>query len=159
MGEALSPVGVTEARSGGLSMKGSVGSIKSAIASCASCTGPGRLSGIAVGRAGECETVFSPSELEGHLFQDDRVADCAVLGVEDPQDGSELPWAFVVAAPGLNGEPGDRKDLEKQILESVNSQVNASYKKLRGITWIEKLPKSDAGKILKKDLRAKANVA
>lgn len=96
----------------------------------------------------------SPSELEGFLFQDTRIADCAVLGVVDPKDGSELPWAFVVASNSVAEDKDQRKTIEKEILDSVNSKVAANYKKLRGLTWIEALPKSASGKILKKDLRA-----
>ncbi|KAK0539704.1 hypothetical protein OC835_001032 [Tilletia horrida] len=115
----------------------------------------------------------SPAELESILFQDPRVGDVAVLGVKDPSDGSEKPWAFIVpAAPSSNpSSPKQEKDKEvvaasaqqgseledeeartKAVMERFNGKV-AGYKKLKGITWIEKLPKSDSGKILKRELR------
>ncbi|KAJ1027096.1 hypothetical protein NDA18_003112 [Ustilago nuda] len=98
-----------------------------------------------------------PSELEALLFKEDRVGDCAVLGVPDAE-GTELPWAFVVLNPKTKEQVGDdaekKKQLEKELLAFVNGRVNASYKKLHGLTWLDALPKSAAGKILKKDIRA-----
>ncbi|KIS70785.1 uncharacterized protein UMAG_01936 [Mycosarcoma maydis] len=98
-----------------------------------------------------------PSELEAIMFKEDRVGDCAVLGVPD-QEGTELPWAFVVLSPKTKEEIGDDEDkknqLEKELLDFVNQRVNANYKKLRGLTWLDALPKSASGKILKKDIRA-----
>ncbi|CDS82386.1 related to 4-coumarate-CoA ligase [Sporisorium scitamineum] len=98
-----------------------------------------------------------PSELEALMFKEDRVGDCAVLGVPD-QEGTELPWAFVVLNPKTKEEVGDdsekKQKLEKELLDFVNQRVNANYKKLRGLTWLDALPKSASGKILKKDIRA-----
>ncbi|SPO23470.1 related to 4-coumarate-CoA ligase [Ustilago trichophora] len=98
-----------------------------------------------------------PSELEALMFKEDRVGDCAVLGVPDAE-GTELPWAFVVLNPKTKEEIGDdedkKKQTEKELLAFVNERVNANYKKLRGLTWLDALPKSASGKILKKDIRA-----
>ncbi|KAK0550463.1 hypothetical protein OC846_003660 [Tilletia horrida] len=113
----------------------------------------------------------SPAELEGILFQDERVGDVAVLGVKDPKDGSEKPWAFIVRAapksPSAGAPPLPSKEEAKEedddddeeeesrteaVMEAFNKKV-AGYKKLAGITWVEKLPKSDSGKILKRELR------
>ncbi|KAJ1040112.1 hypothetical protein NDA14_004795 [Ustilago hordei] len=98
-----------------------------------------------------------PSELEALLFKEDRVGDCAVLGVPDAE-GTELPWAFVVLNPKTKEQVGDdaekKKQLQKELLAFVNGRVNASYKKLHGLTWLDALPKSASGKILKKDIRA-----
>ncbi|SNX82912.1 related to 4-coumarate-CoA ligase [Melanopsichium pennsylvanicum] len=98
-----------------------------------------------------------PSELEALMFKEERVGDCAVLGVPDAE-GTELPWAFVVLNPKtkeeLGGDEDKKKQIEKELLIFVNERVNASYKKLRGLTWLDALPKSASGKILKKDIRA-----
>uniref|UniRef100_V5ERV1 4-coumarate-CoA ligase n=2 Tax=Kalmanozyma brasiliensis (strain GHG001) TaxID=1365824 RepID=V5ERV1_KALBG len=98
-----------------------------------------------------------PSELEALMFKEERVGDCAVLGVPD-SEGTELPWAFVVLNPKTKSELGDdedkKKQVEKELLSFVNERVNAGYKKLRGLTWLDALPKSASGKILKKDIRA-----
>ncbi|EPQ31905.1 uncharacterized protein PFL1_00104 [Pseudozyma flocculosa PF-1] len=101
----------------------------------------------------------SPSELEDLLFHEERVADCAVTGIADPKDSSELPWAFVVLTDHdrLHGEQADeaeRDEARRALMDSVNAKVSANYKKLRGVTLLDKLPKSDSGKILKRELKA-----
>ncbi|KAE8234374.1 hypothetical protein CF326_g584 [Tilletia indica] len=109
----------------------------------------------------------SPAELESILFQDANVGDVAVLGVTDPSDASEKPWAFIVHASHATSHPSspqqekdksqasegdDEESRTKAVMETFNGKV-AGYKKLKGITWVEKLPKSDSGKILKRELR------
>ena len=69
--------------------------------------------------------------------------DAAVIGVEG--DGTELPRAYVVA--------DETKISKEQIHEVVNSVV-ASYKRLRGgVFYIDVIPKTASGKVLRKDLR------
>ncbi|GAM19056.1 hypothetical protein SAMD00019534_022310 [Acytostelium subglobosum LB1] len=88
-----------------------------------------------------------PAELEGVLLRHESILDCAVMGVPDEEAG-ELPIAFVVLRPNST-------TTEEHIHEWFNPQV-AYYKKLRGgIRFIEQVPKSAAGKILRKDLRTK----
>ncbi|MGW9113628.1 AMP-binding protein [Microbacterium sp. NPDC055683] len=84
----------------------------------------------------------APAELEALLLASDRVADAAVVG-EPLEDGDEVPVAFVVAA----GEPD-----EAAILAELNAQV-APYKKVRRVVFVDAVPKSATGKILRKDLR------
>ncbi|MCO5585057.1 hypothetical protein L7F22_038989 [Adiantum nelumboides] len=95
----------------------------------------------------------SPAELEGILFKDDRVKDAAVIGSIDPQDGNERPWAFIVSSKQLPEDESKKDEISHSILKKVNEQV-AGYKKIAGITWLDALPKSDAGKVLKKNLAA-----
>ena len=85
------------------------------------------------------------------LFRDDSIADVAVVGVRDPKDDSELVWAFVVP----KSKPADEKAAAEQIMQRVNSDV-AGYKRIKGVTFIEEVPKSAAGKVLKRELREKA---
>lgn len=88
----------------------------------------------------------APSELEHLLLTHPEIVDAAVIGLPDEMAG-ELPRAFVVKRPGseLN---------EQQVAEYVNSQV-ASYKKLRGgVIFLSAIPKSAAGKILRRQLKA-----
>jgi acyl-coenzyme A synthetase/AMP-(fatty) acid ligase len=72
--------------------------------------------------------------------------DAAVIGVLD-DDRQEIPKAFVVAAPGsaLSAE---------EVMAFVADNV-APHKKVRRVEFIEAVPKSTAGKILRKDLRAR----
>lgn len=88
----------------------------------------------------------APAELEGILLSHPGVADAAVVGVRDPDTGEELPKAYLVAADGqqLTGE---------QIIQFIAEQV-APYKKIRLVEFIESVPKSASGKILRRELRA-----
>ncbi len=86
-----------------------------------------------------------PAELEALLLSHPKIMDAACIGVND-QDGEEIPKAFVVAAPG--------SDLSaEEVMDFVAGQV-APYKKVRQVQFIEQIPKSSAGKILRRDLRA-----
>ncbi|KAH6677022.1 AMP-binding enzyme [Plectosphaerella plurivora] len=91
----------------------------------------------------------APAELEALLVTNPKIQDAAVIGIEsDNKDGNELPRAYVVA---------DKSQISgKEIADWVASQV-APYKQLRGgVHFIDAIPKSPAGKILRKDLRALA---
>jgi acyl-CoA synthetase (AMP-forming)/AMP-acid ligase II len=90
-----------------------------------------------------------PAELEALLLGHPKVADVAVIGVRD-DDGQEIPKAFVVPAAGA--------DLTaEEVMEFVAGQV-APYKKVRRVEFIDAIPKSSSGKILRKDLRTREAV-
>ncbi|MGV0791786.1 4-coumarate--CoA ligase family protein [Mycolicibacterium sp. XJ1819] len=85
-----------------------------------------------------------PAELEAVLLSNPAIADAAVVGVVD-DEGEEIPKAFVVKQTGA--------DLtEDEVMAFVAGQV-APYKKVRQVEFIEAIPKSASGKILRKDLR------
>jgi acyl-CoA synthetase (AMP-forming)/AMP-acid ligase II len=86
-----------------------------------------------------------PAELEAVLLSHDAVADAAVVGVVDTESGEEVPKAFVVRQP-------DASLTEAEVMEFVAGQV-APYKKVRQVEFIDAIPKSASGKILRKDLR------
>jgi acyl-CoA synthetase (AMP-forming)/AMP-acid ligase II len=87
-----------------------------------------------------------PAELEALLLTHPCIADAAVIGVRD-SDGEELPKAFVVAQSGT--------DLTaEQVMTFVAERV-APHKKVRVVEFIDAVPKSASGKILRKDLRAR----
>jgi len=86
-----------------------------------------------------------PAELEALLLTHDGIADSAVIGMNDA-DGEEIPKAFVVRQPGAELS-------EEDVMSFVASKV-APYKKVRRVEFIDAIPKSAAGKILRKDLRA-----
>ena len=92
-----------------------------------------------------------PAELEGLLLSHDKVNDVAVLGVQRDDLATEVPIAYVVPRPGTSAGP----QLEKEIGDSVASKV-ANHKKLRGgVRFIDQIPKSAAGKILRRVLKEK----
>lgn len=88
-----------------------------------------------------------PAELEALLLSHPQIADVAVIGLPDEEAG-EIPKAFVVPVAGASLT-------EAEVISFVAEQV-APYKKVRSVEFIEAVPKSASGKILRKDLRATA---
>ncbi|WP_082008127.1 AMP-binding protein [Microbacterium mangrovi] len=86
----------------------------------------------------------APAELEAILLGHPQIADAAVIGVQDAE-GEEFPKAFVVLAPGAQL---DADDVMAYVAERVEP-----HKKVREVEFIDVVPKSAAGKILRKDLR------
>jgi acyl-CoA synthetase (AMP-forming)/AMP-acid ligase II len=89
-----------------------------------------------------------PAELEALLLTHDRIADAAVIGVKD-DEGEEVPKAFVVRQAGA--------DLTGDDVMSFVAERIAPHKKVRVVEFIDEIPKSASGKILRKDLRAREN--
>lgn len=88
-----------------------------------------------------------PAELEALLLTHSQIADAAVVGVMNA-DGEEIPKAFVVVQAGAHLSADD-------VMAYVAERV-APYKKVREVEFIELIPKSAAGKILRRELRASA---
>jgi acyl-CoA synthetase (AMP-forming)/AMP-acid ligase II len=85
----------------------------------------------------------APAELEAVLLTHAAVADCAVIPMADAEAG-EVPKAFVVM----------RHDVTSEELMEYVAGVVASFKKVRSVEFIEKIPKSPSGKILRRELIA-----
>ena len=85
-----------------------------------------------------------PAELEALLIAHPKVADVAVIGVADEEAG-ELPKAFVVAQPGA--------ELTAEELQEYVAGHLASYKRIRIVEFVDEIPKSPSGKILRRLLR------
>ena len=93
----------------------------------------------------------APAELEAHLLAHPAVNDCAVIQIPDERAG-EIPKAFVVKAPSVGIEENDRV-LARQIQKHVEDH-KAKYKWITGgIEFIDVIPKSPSGKILRRMLR------
>jgi acyl-CoA synthetase (AMP-forming)/AMP-acid ligase II len=84
----------------------------------------------------------APAELEAVLLTHPTITDAAVVPSPDPEAG-EVPKAFVVTT-----EPLDADSLLAWVADRV-----APYKKIRRIEFIDQIPKSPSGKILRRHLR------
>ncbi|TQV98408.1 4-coumarate-CoA ligase 2a [Cordyceps javanica] len=88
----------------------------------------------------------APAELEGILEAHPAVGDAGVIGVA--YRDTEAPRAFVVLTPASKG-----KITEEELMQHVHGKV-ADYKKLRGgLVFVDAVPRSPSGKILRKQLR------
>ncbi|MGQ7311785.1 AMP-binding protein [Microbacterium arabinogalactanolyticum] len=89
----------------------------------------------------------APAVLEAVLLEHPQIADAAVIGANDA-DGQEVPKAYVVRQAGTDLAAED-------VMEFVAAHV-APHEKVRMVEFIDVIPKSSSGKILRKDLRARA---
>ncbi|KAH7547824.1 hypothetical protein ACOSP7_032932 [Xanthoceras sorbifolium] len=85
----------------------------------------------------------APAELEAILLSHRDIVDAAVIPLEDEEAG-QLPMAYVVRVAGS-------QLTQDQVIQFVAGQV-APYKKVRRVGFISAIPRSAAGKILRKDL-------
>lgn len=86
-----------------------------------------------------------PSDLEAALCQHPAVEEVAVTGVPSEQWG-ETPVAFVRLRPGAPGEAA-------QIMAWYNASAGKTQR-LAALHFIDELPRSAIGKVLKRELRA-----
>jgi len=92
----------------------------------------------------------APAELEDLLLGHEDVNDVAVIQIPDEESG-ELPLAYIVLKDGCDKE--DQEKMKKKIYEWVKERV-VPYKRLDGgITFVDSIPKSASGKILRRILR------
>ena len=89
---------------------------------------------------------ISSLEVEKVLVSHPAVLEVAVLPVPDPTWG-EVPKALVVLKPGANAN-------ESQLIEHCRARL-AHYKCPRSVEYLESLPRTGTGKILKRELRKK----
>ncbi|KAJ7734587.1 AMP binding protein [Mycena maculata] len=103
-----------------------------------------------------------PAELEALLFTHPEIADAAVIGVESIEQVTELPRAYVIHAhPEQVNSAQAKAVFANSIVKWIETKV-AKHKFLRGgVGVIDVVPKSAAGKILRRELRdlAKQEVA
>ncbi|ONM00379.1 4-coumarate--CoA ligase-like 3 [Zea mays] len=87
---------------------------------------------------------IAPADLEAVLIEHPGIVDVAVTSTEDEEAG-EVPVAFVVRKSGSGLSC-------TQVMEYVAKQVSP-YKKVRKVVFVESIPKSPAGKVLRRLLR------
>jgi 4-coumarate--CoA ligase len=92
----------------------------------------------------------APPELEAVLLGHPSIIDCAVIGLKGPPNSdAELPRAYIVRRQGTSITEAEVKALIGERL--------AKYKQLTGgVKFLDEIPKSASGKILKRVLREEA---
>ena len=93
---------------------------------------------------------LSTGQMEQIVAAVDGVAECAVIGADDPVKGM-VPFAFVVVRAGVNGA-----ELVPQLMAAVRQSLGA-IAALREVYVVPALPKTRSGKILRTLLRKLAN--
>ncbi|KAJ8704569.1 hypothetical protein PYW07_011757 [Mythimna separata] len=116
-----------------------------------------------------------PAELEAVLLQHSGIRDAAVVGVEDRSAG-EVPLAFVVPQPGRTLTEAEVKDFVAERVGSFIIRLHLLHwsrtpmtteldrlsnpKHLRGgVRFVQQIPKSATGKLLRKELRNMLEIA
>ena len=84
--------------------------------------------------------------MEALLLGHPKVADVAVVG-SLREDGEEIPKAFIVVQPG--------EELSANEVMEFTAERVAPYKKVRAVEFINEIPKSATGKILRRELKAR----
>ena len=84
-----------------------------------------------------------PNEVEGVIAMHPGVAECAAIGIPDERCGEAVKVFVVRREPGLT---------EDELMEWCRQQLTG-YKKPRYIEFRAELPKSNVGKILRRELR------
>ncbi|OAX80960.1 hypothetical protein ACJ72_04698 [Emergomyces africanus] len=99
----------------------------------------------------------APAELEGILVENEAINDVAVIGVESEAHGSEVPRAYVVLNNQGSGTGAGAMAAEaEKIMKWLEGRV-APHKRLRGgVKFIDEIPKSASGKILRRVLKERA---
>ncbi|XP_051147827.1 4-coumarate--CoA ligase 1-like [Andrographis paniculata] len=88
----------------------------------------------------------APAELEALLVNHPHISDAAVVPMNNEEAG-EVPVAFVVRSNGST-------ITEDEVKQFVSKQV-VFYKRINRVFFIDAIPKSPSGKILRKDLRTR----
>ncbi|KAI0031368.1 hypothetical protein K488DRAFT_86858 [Vararia minispora EC-137] len=100
-----------------------------------------------------------PAELEDLLLKHPDIHDAAVIGIQDEARATEVPLACVVLRKPTQYHVKALELKRKEIVDFVAGQV-APFKQLRGgVRFLNQIPKSPAGKVLRRLLREEVRVA
>lgn len=95
----------------------------------------------------------APAELEGILVDNPAVDDVAVVGMESKEQSTEVPVAFIVRSEKSKASGVSDEQEATNIIQWLDGKV-AHHKRLRGgVRFIDAVPKSVAGKILRRLLK------
>ena len=89
----------------------------------------------------------APAEVESVVLEHPAVRDCGVVAKPDLASG-EIPCAFVVLREGFTASDA----LAKQLCDFVADRL-AHHKQPREIRFVDALPRTPSGKILRRELR------
>ena len=95
---------------------------------------------------------LSTGSMEAVVAAHPMVAECAVIGVQDPLKG-QIPRAFVVLKSGVEVDPAE---LQAQIVADVRAQIGP-VAALKEVVIVPGLPKTRSGKILRRTMRGIAD--
>jgi acyl-CoA synthetase (AMP-forming)/AMP-acid ligase II len=87
---------------------------------------------------------IAPAEIEDVLLSHDHVADCAVVGIDDPEWGQRIA-AAVVLVPGAESAPQDIRTFARERLRGSKTPDL--------VVVFEELPYTDNGKLLRRVIR------
>jgi 2-aminobenzoate-CoA ligase len=90
---------------------------------------------------------IGPAEVEEAIAKHPMVADVGVVGVPDPEKG-QITKAFIVLKPGNEGSDEFFEELKEFLKEHI-----AIYKLPRVIEYVDSLPRTPTGKLLRRKLR------
>lgn len=97
-----------------------------------------------------------PAELEGILLDSELIDDVAVIGVYSEEHGCEVPRAYVVRSAASKASGVSEADEAAKIVAWIHNKV-AQHKRLRGgVRFVDAIPKSVSGKILRRVLKDQA---
>ena len=88
-----------------------------------------------------------PNEVEDVLSNHEAVLECAVIGVEDERSGEAVKAVIVLSDSNMDHEQA------KTTIDSYCREQLTAYKVPKNITFVDALPKSTVGKILRRELR------
>ncbi len=87
---------------------------------------------------------ISPEEVENVLYAHPAIEEAAVIGVPDPEWGQE-PRAIVALKKGETATP-------EELIEFCRQRLS-SFKRPRSVVFVDALPRTSTGKVLKRVLR------
>ena len=90
---------------------------------------------------------IAPAEVESVVLEHSAVRDCGVVSRVD-EGGDEIPCAFVVLRPEHLETSSTAKEIQDFVAERLTS-----YKMPREVHFVQSIPRTASGKILRRDLR------
>ncbi len=90
---------------------------------------------------------IGPAEVESAIARHPRVADVGVVGVPDPEKG-QITKAVIVMKPGEEGSEAFAEELKEFLRDHI-----AIYKLPRIVEFVDSLPRTPTGKLLRRKLK------